>query len=145
MIDLQDLKMLKLRKSNNKRNWNGIKRGKAPNKYSLKKIAQINGEVPARLALCKRAGGKPIIKKEIYRRNDGTRHKITRVFCIGGKCECGCKKPANNINGQLFPHEKLWRGRGGKLSLVNSILILNSCHRRLQNREPKLKWIKEAE
>jgi hypothetical protein len=45
----------------------------------------------------------------------------------------------------LSPHEKHTRGRGGELSLDNSIMVLNSCHRKLQNREPKLQWIKPAE
>ena len=49
------------------------------NQYSLKRIAQLNGEVKARIDLCYRAGGTPIIHNEKVLRNDGTRHIIKRV------------------------------------------------------------------
>lgn len=119
-----------------------IKRQKPPNKYSLKKIDEINAEAPIRIALCYRAGGRPLIYMQKYRRNDGKVYTIKRVRCVGGKCECGCKKPANAINGNLEPHEQLTRGRGGKLSLRNTKMVLRECHRKLQNREPRLSWVK---
>ena len=64
--------------------WNGINRNKPPNKYSLKKIGQLNGEVKARIALCKRAGGTPVISNELVKRNDKSIHIIQRVLCVGG-------------------------------------------------------------
>lgn len=114
------------------------------NTYSLKRIAEKNAEAPIRIALCKRAGGTPITREvQVY--HSGQRYYFTKVECLGGICECnliGCPKYANNYNGQLHPHEKDPRGRGGKLSEENSLMVLNSCHRKLQGREPKLEWIK---
>ena len=114
-----------------------IKRQKPPNKYSLKKIAQINAEAPIRVKLAYRAHGIPIEHVEVYRRNDGTRHTIRRVRCINGRCEkCG------EFNHYLDYHEKHSRGRGGVLSMENSIVICRKCHKILQNREPRLSWVK---
>jgi hypothetical protein len=106
------------------------------NNYSLKKIAEKNAEVPIRIALCKRAGGTPITRDvQVY--HSGDKYTFTKVECLGGTCECGCGQRANNYTGRLEPHEQLSRGRGGKLSLENSIMVLRSCHRRLQKSEPQ--------
>jgi hypothetical protein len=121
--------------------WNGLNRNKRPAQISSRKIEKLNAEVEARIALAKRCGGKPIIRTTGINLKDGI-HLLTTVKCVGGTCECGCNRPANSQNGDLFPHEKLWRGRGGKLSLLNSIMVLNDCHRVLQNREPQLSWIR---
>jgi len=116
------------------------------NTYSLKKIANKNAEAPIRIALCKRAGGTPIVREvQVY--HSGQRYTFTKVECLGGKCECGlpdCPQYSNNYNGRLEPHEILSRGRGGKLSLKNTKMVLRKCHRILQNREPKLDWIKQG-
>lgn len=114
------------------------------NQYSLKKIDQLNAELPIRLELIKRCGGKPLPYNETAHHN-GTAFIIRRVRCLGGMCECGhrdCRKFAGRINGELEPHEKVPRGRGGKLSLDNTIMVLHACHIREQNREPKLNWIR---
>jgi hypothetical protein len=114
------------------------------NRFSLKKIEQMNAEAPIRIELCKRAGGKPV-PREVIVYHSGERYTYTKVECFGGICECGdpdCPKFAGYRNGSLEPHEKLTRGRGGTLSKENSIMVLRACHRRLQKREPQLKWIR---
>lgn len=116
-----------------------IKRSKPPNKYSLKKINQLNAEAPIRKQLAYRSHGKPIETIERYKRNDGKVYQIHRVRCIGGICECGCKR-----RGNLEPHEKVRRSKGGILSLQNTIMILRECHRRLDGRSVKLKWITQS-
>jgi len=121
---------------------NGIKQNKRPNKYSLKQIDKLNAELPVRVKLIRRCGGTPIYYNQTVQHN-GTSFIIRRVRCKGGTCECGCNRQANSFLGDLHPHERLWRGRGGKVSLENSIMVLNECHERLQNRSPKLEWIKE--
>ncbi len=108
------------------------------NQYILKKIAEKNTEAPIRIALCKRAGGTPITRKVVVHHN-GQKYTFIKVECIGGTCECkhpDCPKQANVYNGQLEPHKIIPRGRGRKLSLKNTILVLRGCHRRLQGREP---------
>jgi len=121
-----------------------IKRRKPLNKYSLKKIDQLNGEVKARIALCKRAGGAPVISNELVKRNDKSVHIIQRVRCVGGVCECGCGKPANQYNGSLEPHETPRRStsKSIKVSLRYSKMVLRGCHQRLDGRQPKLEWLK---
>lgn len=107
------------------------------NKYSLKKIEKLNAEVPIRIALANRVGGKPLIKVQAVRRNGGSIHKITRILCVGGICEV-CNKPA--VRGEILePHEVVKRSAGGKLSLENSKM----CHRRCHPvSKPQLEWIK---
>jgi len=116
------------------------------NTYSLKKITEKNAEAPIRIALCKRARGEPATREvQVY--HSGQRYTFTKVECMGGKCECNlpdCPRYANNYNGRLEPHEMLTRGHGGKLSLENTKMVLRRCHRILQNREPKLDWIKQG-
>jgi len=126
--------------------WNGLNRQKPPNKYSLKKIDSLNGEVKARIALCKRAGGAPVISNELVKRNDKSVHIIQRVRCVGGVCECGCRRPANQYNGSLEPHETpRRRSQGAKVSLRQSIMVLRECHQRLDRRKVKLQWIPKEE
>ena len=107
------------------------------NRFSIKRIAQLQAEAPVRIALCERAGGKPVTREvQIYRK--GQRHTYTRVDCVGGICECGLpdcpKTPRDGEN--LEPHEKLQRSLGGILSLENTAMVLRCCHRILQNSEP---------
>jgi len=110
---------------------------KSINRYSLKKIAELNAEAPIRRALCYRAHGIPIETVEVVYRN-GTKHTINRVKCINGRCECGfCGGEFSPI---LHPHEKHSRGRGGKLSMENSLMVSDSHHAVLQNNLPK--WSK---
>jgi len=69
-----------------------MNRQKNINRYSLKRIAEINAEVPIRLSLCNRVGGTPIIKDQTVKRHNEI-FIIKRVFCVGGTCEV-CDKPA---------------------------------------------------
>ncbi len=104
---------------------------------SERKIAELNWEVEARKSLCYRAGGIPILRvSTVYLK--GVPFKLTTVKCQGGTCECGCNRPAN----WLEPHEKVNRGRGGQLSLENTLMVTRQCHRRLQHSEPM--WATEA-
>lgn len=123
-----------------------MKRTKPPNKYSLKKIDQLNSEVKARKALCLRAGGTPRIFHEKGKRNDGEPYTIKRVICVGGTCECRKIDKMNNCGGKrgiLEPHEHpIRRSKGAKVSLESSYMVLRECHQRLDGRQPKLQWIK---
>lgn len=114
-----------------------LKRGKRLNTHSLKKIEEMRAEVPIRIALCKRAGGTPVETK-ITAYHSGKAYPITRVVCVGGVCECGCDQ---RTSGELHPHEQHSRGRGGKLSMANSIMVINEHHAVLQNNIPK--WSKK--
>ncbi len=116
-----------------------MKRCKTLNRYSVKKIHQINSEAPIRKKLAYRAHGTPIETIERYKRNDGKVYLIHRVRCINGICECGCKR-----RGNLEPHERIRRSKGGLLSLQNTIMILRECHRRLDGRSVKLQWITQS-
>lgn len=109
-----------------------LKRQKRLNKYSLKKIAELNAEAPIRRKLCYRAHGIPVEHIEVVYR-DGVKYTINRVRCINGQCECGCGEFAN----LLHPHENRSRARGGKLSLENSIMVKTRHHDILQNNLPK--------
>ena len=102
-----------------------MKPKKPPNKYSLKKINQINTEAPIRKALARRAHGTAIEYTERYRRNDGKVYKIHRVRCVNGICECGCTRPGRVLD----LHEKHSRGRGGLLTFLNTIMVRRDCHR----------------
>ena len=45
----------------------------------------------------------------------------------GGWCEqCG----GNGYPFGLHPHEKVFRSRGGRMSLTNSVMLCNTCHGR---------------
>lgn len=92
------------------------------NRMSLKKLNERNAEVLDRVKLCYRCGGEPRTgQRPVY--ISGQRYILVSVTCIGGICE-RCHKSHT-----LSPHEKLPRGRGGKLSLKNSIMVCGSCHR----------------
>ena len=107
------------------------------NRYSEKRIAELQAEAPIRIALCERAGGKAITREvQVYR--NGQKHTYTKVECVGGICECGLPDcPKQPPYGQhLEPHEKLFKGQGGKLTMDNSIMVLRRCHRILQKNEP---------
>ena len=112
------------------------------NRYSIKKILEMQAEASIRIKLCERAGGIPLVKETaIYRK--GQKYTYQKVECIGGLCECGCGQYATSFNGQLHPHEQIPRSKGkiGALSLKNSIMVLNSCHTILQGNTVNLKWI----
>ena len=81
---------------------------------SKKREQQLKDELPIRRALCSRAGGMFV--------TDG---KVSR--CIGGLCEL-CKQPGNWLG--LHPHEKVFRSRLGKLSLENSVMVCDRCHKK---------------
>ncbi len=118
-----------------------LKRGKGLNPMSKRKIDQINGEYETRVQLCLRCEGNPITTTRQIKLNNGSVHTLKTVTCIGGICEV-CKKPAGNE--QLHPHERIPRGRGGKLTLTNSVMCHDyPCHAQLQNNLPK--WSKKDE
>lgn len=101
------------------------------NRYSLKRIAELQAEAPVRVELCKRAGGTPIQREvQIYRK--GEKYTYTKVECTNGICECGCGQRSS----LLEPHEDKHRSQGGKLSMSNTIMTTRHCHRRLQKSEP---------
>ena len=108
-----------------------LKRGKPINRYSLKKIAEINGEFETRLALCDRANGFAKIETQLVRRK-GVTHEIRRVTCLNGLCECGLKECGGKRYPVLEPHEKKTRAQGGKLSMENTIMVWRECHQILQ-------------
>ena len=101
------------------------------NRYSLKRIQQLNDEVPERIALCRRASGTPILRKvTIYRKGIG--HPVTIVECTYGICECGCGK----LFPRIYPHEEPFKSHGGKVSLKDSRMVSPEHHRKLQNNDP---------
>ncbi len=116
-----------------------LKRGKRLNPMSKRKIAEVNGEYEARVQLCLRCEGNPITTSREIRLNDGSVYPLRTVTCVGGYCEV-CKKPAGD-NQHLHPHERISRGRGGELTLENSLMCHDyPCHARVQNNI--LKWSK---
>ena len=117
-----------------------MKRGKTPNRYSLKKIDSLNEELPERIKLIERCGGQPELYTQVYRRNDGTMHEIHRVRCIGGVCEL-CGLPAGDDE-VLEPHEYPKRSAGGKVSLNDSKMCHRVCHMK-QHGKPMFNWIRE--
>lgn len=112
-----------------------LKRGKPLNHKSLKKLQEFNREVNDRLALCNRAGGLPYMHTKPVKIS-GKVYEQTVVTCYNGTCECGCGEFAD----VLEPHEKHSRGRGGKLSLGNTIMVKWEHHKVLQKSEPM--WTK---
>lgn len=100
------------------------------NRYSLKKIAELNAEAPIRVELCRRAHGYPeTYLEEVYIK--GKRFNIMRVLCRNGICEiCHKEKPV------LEPHEKVRRSRGGKLSMENTLMVDRTCHIKAQKSFP---------
>lgn len=113
-----------------------LKRGKRLNPMSKRKIDEVNGEYEARVQLCLRCGGNPITTSREIRLNDDSVYPLRTVTCIGGYCEV-CGKPAR-YNQHLHPHERVPRGRDGKLTLSNSIMCHDyPCHAQVQNNMPK--------
>ncbi len=113
------------------------------NRYSEKKILEMQAEAPIRIELCKRAGGTPSVREvQIYR--NGQKYTYPKVVCIGGTCECVLPRcPKSPPYGQhLEPHEKRHRSLGGKLTLENTIMVIRNCHRILQKNEPM--WSRHA-
>ncbi len=109
-----------------------LKRTMRISTISIKKIDELNSQVPIRLALCQRAEGTPVFGKSTYYIK-GKPYPLTTVQCYGGICECGCGEKTDGI---LEPHEKKHRSLGGKLSLDNTIMVTREHHRVLQNNEP---------
>jgi hypothetical protein len=65
-----------------------MKRGKTPNRYSLKKIDSLNEELPERIKLIERCGGQPEFYMQVYRRNDGTKHEYTGYVVSAAYASC---------------------------------------------------------
>ena len=106
------------------------------NYISPMRIRQLNDEVPARVALCKRAGGNPVVITKAMKFKNGGTAILKTVNCLGGCCEM-CGKGANGT--LLHPHEDFLRSRGGKVSLLNSKMVHDFCH---PKSEVKLEWLK---
>ncbi len=85
------------------------------NPISDKKREQMKAELAIRNKLCERAGGLFV--------TDGIHFR-----CIGGICE-ECRRAPSWIG--LHPHERVFRSRGGRLSLSNSIMICDTCHKKM--------------
>lgn len=103
-----------------------LKARKRINPISPRRLREMRAEIPVRIALCERCGGKPIYK-DFELRINGKREVMEMVFCLGGVCEI-CGKPAGNEI--LHPHELNLRSRGGKLSLENSKMAHLVCHKK---------------
>lgn len=107
--------------------------------YSERRVRQLNSEVSVRILLCKRCGGTPIQNSRVVKVGNNRFVELNTVICLGGTCEV-CGEPAGNEC--MSPHEKTPRGRGGKLSLENSVMChWQPCHRQEQKSEPM--WSKE--
>ena len=101
------------------------------NPISPRRVAELNAQKEVRIALCKRAGGSPMVSKRTFTIN-GKDYQAKLVLCRNGVCECGCGQ-----HGEILtPHELKTRGSGGKLSLDNSLMVRVDCHRRIQNNNP---------
>lgn len=100
------------------------------NRYSEKRIAELQAEAPIRIALCKRAGGTPITREvQIYR--NGNKYTYTKVECINGICEICGKRTY-----MLEPHESPPRSQGTKVSLEYSKMVCRTCHTKAHNNYP---------
>ncbi len=66
-------------------------------------------------------------------------HQIRHQLFVRSHGECEiCLAPVTEDSGHM--HEKRHRGKGGEISLDNSIFICLSCHRRAhQDRNPRFK------
>lgn len=66
----------------------------------------------------------------------------TSLF-VRSKSECElCAAPVTSSSGHM--HEKIWRGKGGEISLENSIFICPKCHQR-EHKDRNPRWGKERE
>ena len=108
-----------------------LKAHKGLNQVSPKRLEELRAELPVRLTLIKRCGGRPIIRDYPITVN-GVRVTVTTALCYGGICKI-CGKPAQQ--GEILePHENLFRSRGGKMSLENTVM----CHRQCHNKEHRI-------
>lgn len=98
------------------------------NKISLKRILQAEEELPARRAVCERAGGVfRVIPVGAVRIERGrlVRRTLYMSYCLGGYCEkCG-EKP--DWRGLSF-HERKFRSQGGEVSIQNTVAVCGKCH-----------------
>lgn len=91
-----------------------LKAKKPLNRVSQKKLFEIKGELATRKALCERAGGTWVFEPS-----------LTGGYCKGGLCEY-CNSPPDFR--RLRPHEEIFRGHAGKLSMENSKMACGACH-----------------
>ena len=113
-----------------------LKKTHGLNTLSPARVKQLNGEVPARIALAERCGGEGVIFEKIIEFKNGKTATLKTVVCVEGYCEI-CHKPSYCQN--LHPHEVFYRSQGGKVSLDNSIMCHDWCH---PKSEVKLEWLK---
>ena len=116
-----------------------LKTKKCLRHYSERRVRQLNSELTARILLCKRCGGEPIQQSRMVEVAGNRPIELNTIICLGGTCEV-CGQPAGDE--VMSPHEKTPRGRGGKLSLENSVMChWQPCHRQEQKSEPL--WSKD--
>lgn len=67
-------------------------------------------------------------------------HSIREAILLRshGLCESGCGRRINRETGEM--HEKLPRGKGGEISLTNSIFICRPCHTGPQGAHGNRRW-----
>ena len=99
-----------------------LKSKKPPNRMSIHKLIEVNGQEEVRIELCKRAGGEPIVKVG-FRKLSNHEDIVTHIVqCHNGTCEeCG-------QFGNLEPHEDPPRSMGGKVSMEQSTMLCRICH-----------------
>ena len=118
----------------------GLKSKKCLRHYSERRVRELNSQVSVRILLCKRCGGTPIQQSRMVEVAGKRMIGLNTVICLGGTCEI-CGKPARDEG--VSPHEKTPRGRGGKVSLENSVMChWQPCHRQEQKSEPM--WSKDG-
>ena len=102
----------------------GLKRAKPMNDISPKMLLELKRQVPVRVALAERCGGKPY-HYTVKLRCRGVVVLVPMVRCLGGTCEI-CKLP---VGGQILePHEYPFKTHGGKVSLKDSKMAHRICH-----------------
>ena len=84
-------------------------------RISAKKQKQIEEEYPIRVQLSERCGGVWVRTGKFWGHSNG------------GYCEICGKAGGHTDFDRLYPHEKMFRSRGGKLSLENSVMAHNWC------------------
>jgi len=98
-----------------------LKRGKPLNRYSLKRVAELNAELPVREKLCHQADGVPFYYDTVATVS-GKHVLIKHLACLHGICQkCGRRMP------QVDPHEEPFRSHGGKVSLKDSKMWCRDC------------------
>jgi len=73
----------------------------------------------------------PISKKKQHQLREERKIRKLLEERAGGVCE-GCGR-APGFAG-LHPHEKVYRSQRGKLTMENSVMLCNDCHRRRHGR-----------